>query len=245
LNFSVGRLFSFGLPRYARGMQSPEARLKTFYELRAGEEPESDPEATLRFRKALDAAHLLPGQRLLDVGAKWGGLGLYARSLDFDIGYTGLDLSEENVRKAAELGLDVRLADASQRLPVDDHTYDCIVCLELLEHLPRPVALFGEFGRVLKPEGRAIVSVPNPYSWVEVYREVFRRSDPEGHLNAFTTPVMENLLALAGLRLERRLGTSLRIPKTSRLLSTNSILARSRIYVARPAERVVFAGREL
>ena len=87
--------------------------------------------------------------------------------------------------------------------------------------------------------------MPNPYSWVEVYRELFRRPDPEGHLNAFTTPVMENLLALAGLRLERRLGTSIRLPRTLRLVSTDSILARSRIYVARPAERVVFAGRSL
>ena len=226
-------------------MRSPEARLKSFYELRAREEPASDPEATLRFRKALEAADLVPGEQLLDVGAKWGGLGLYARNAGLGIQYTGLDLSEENAHRAAELELDVRLADASQRLPVDDHAYDCVVCLELLEHLPRPVDLLAEFARVLKPEGRAIVSVPNPYSWVEVYRELFRRPDPEGHLNAFTTPVMENLLALAGLRLERRLGTSLRIPKTLRLLSTDSILARSRIYVARPAEHVVFAGRPL
>ena len=226
-------------------METPEARLKTFYELRATEEPKSDPEAALRFRKALRAADLSPGHRLLDIGAKWGGLGQCARSLNLDIEYTGFDLSEENVQRAGELGLDVRLADASQRLPIGDHEYDCVICLELLEHLQTPIVLLGEFRRVLKPEGRAIISVPNPYSWVEVYREVFRRPDPEGHLNAFTTPVMENLLALSGLQLERRLGTSLRIPKTLRLLSTNSILARSRIYVARPAERVAFAGREL
>ena len=157
----------------------------------------------------------------------------------------GLELSEENVRRAAERGLDVRLADASDSLPIDDHEYDCVVCLELLEHLPAPLGLLGEIRRALKSDGRAVLSVPNPYSWVEIYRELLRRPDPEGHLNSFTTPVMENLLALAGLRVERRLGTSIRIPKTLRLLSTNSILARSRIYVARPADRVVFAGREL
>jgi len=159
--------------------------------------------------------------------------------MGLEIDYTGLDLSEENVRKATELGLDVRLADASQPLPVDDYEYDCV------RHLPKPIFLLGEIRRVLKPEGRAVLSVPNPYSWVEIYRELFRRPDPEGHLNSFTTPVMVNLLALAGLRLERRLGTSIQIPKTARLLSTNSILARSRIYLARRAERVAFAGREL
>jgi 2-polyprenyl-3-methyl-5-hydroxy-6-metoxy-1,4-benzoquinol methylase len=226
-------------------MASPEAQLKAFYELRAREEPEIDREAALRFRKAIRAASFSPGERVLDIGAKWGGFGQGARSMGLEIDYTGLDLSEENVRKATELGLDVRLADASQPLPIDDHEYDCVICLELLEHLPKPIFLLGEIRRVLKPEGRAVLSVPNPYSWVEIYRELFRRPDPEGHLNSFTTPVIVNLLALAGLRLERRLGTSVQIPKTARLLSTNSILARSRIYLARRAERVTFAGREL
>jgi 2-polyprenyl-3-methyl-5-hydroxy-6-metoxy-1,4-benzoquinol methylase len=226
-------------------MSDPEARLKAFYDLRASEEPEVDPEAALRFRKALRAADLAPGERLLDIGAKWGGLGECARSLGINIIYTGLELSEANVDKAAELGLDVRLADASAPLPIDDRQYDCVVCLELLEHLPAPIGVLGEIHRVLKSDGRAVVSVPNPYSWVEIYRELFGRPDPEGHLNGFTTPVMENLLALAGLRLDRRLGTSIRIPKTLRLLPTNAILARSRLYVARPAERVTFAGRLL
>jgi 2-polyprenyl-3-methyl-5-hydroxy-6-metoxy-1,4-benzoquinol methylase len=226
-------------------MASPEAQLKAFYELRAREEPEIDREAALRFRKAIRAASFSPGERVLDIGAKWGGFGQGARSMGLEIDYTGLDVSEENVRKATELGLDVRLADASQPLPFDDPEYDCVICLELLEHLPKPIFLLGEIRRVLKPEGRAVLSVPNPYSWVEIYRELFRRPDPEGHLNSFTTPVIVNLLALAGLRLERRLGTSVQIPKTARLLSTNSILARSRIYLARRAERVTFAGREL
>jgi 2-polyprenyl-3-methyl-5-hydroxy-6-metoxy-1,4-benzoquinol methylase len=226
-------------------VDSSEARLQYFYERRAAEEPGRDPEATLRFRKALQAARLSPGEHLLDVGAKRGGLGQYARGLGLAIEYTGLELSKENVDKAVELGLNVHVADASERLPVGDREYDCVVCLELLEHLPRPLTLLAEMRRVLKPEGRAVISVPNPYSWVEVFREIYGRSDPEGHLNGYTTPVMENVLALAGLRLERRLGTSFRVPKTLRLLPTNSILARSRIYIARPAERVFFAGHEL
>jgi hypothetical protein len=56
---------------------------------------------------------------------------------------------------------------------------------------------------------------------------------------------MRNLAALAGFRVERILGTSIRIPKTLRLISTDSILARSRIYVLRPSSTVVFAGRTM
>lgn len=226
-------------------MTSSEQRLSTFYELRAQEEPGSDPEAQLRFAKALAAARLAPGERLLDIGAKWGGLGERARAAGWQGAYTGLELNERHVAAAVERGLDVRPADVGQPLPLPDASFDAVVCLELLEHLPSPLGLLEEIRRVLTPQGRAILSVPNPYSWVEVFREVARWPDPEGHLNGFTTPVMQNLLALAGLHLEQRLGTSVRVPGTRRIVPTNSILARSRIYVARPAERVVFAGREL
>jgi SAM-dependent methyltransferase len=220
-------------------------RLEAFYELRANQWPAADPEAELRFEKALRAAELAPGERLLDLGARGGALAECARRLGLDIAYTGLDLSDENVRKAADLGIDVRQADVSKPLPVEDGAYDCVVSLELLEHLTSPVTVLEEIRRVLTPDGRAVISVPNPYSWVEIYRELFGRPDTEGHLNGFTTPVMENLLALAGLRIAKRLGTSIRIPRTLRLVPTNSILARSRIYVVRPSDRVVFAGRDL
>jgi SAM-dependent methyltransferase len=224
---------------------SIDDRLKAFYELRAAEEPASDPEALLRFDKALADAELRPEERVLDLGAKWGGLGVRARKAGLDIDYTGLDLSEENVCTAASLSLDVRQADVTRRLPVGDAEYDCVFGLELLEHLTSPVTLLEEMRRVLKEDGRAVISVPSPYSWVEVYRELFHRHDPEGHLNSFTTPVMRNLAALAGFRLEQTLGTSIRIPKTLRLISTNSILARSRIYLIRATDHVIFAGREL
>jgi SAM-dependent methyltransferase len=224
---------------------SAESRLKAFYDLRAEEEPESDPEALLRFRKAIDAAGLRAGERVLDVGAKRGGLGRFAREGGLGVIYTGTDLSAENVTLAAKDGLDVREVDVSRQLPFPDAAFDCVFCLELLEHLVSPLGVLEEMRRVLVDDGRAVVSVPSPYSWVEVARELFHLPDTEGHLNAFTTPVMQNLAALAGFRIERRLGTSLRLPKTGRLVSTNSILARSRLYVLRPAISVVFAGREL
>jgi len=222
-----------------------EARLRAFYDLRVGEEPERDPEALLRFRKALRAAELGAGEKVLDVGAKRGGLGQSARDLGLDVEYTGVDLSPENVALAQEAGFDVRAADGNDRLPFPDGAFDCVFCLELLEHLVTPLTLLEEMRRVLAEDGRVVASVPSPYSWVEVARELFRMPDPEGHLNSFTTPVMANLAALAGFRIRSRLGTSIRVPKTSRLIPTNSILARSRLYILEPADTVVFAGREL
>jgi SAM-dependent methyltransferase len=222
-----------------------DARLAAFYALRAREEPPSDPEAELRFRKAVAAAGLATGERVLDIGAKRGGLGRYLRAQGSGVVYTGTELDEENIEAARADGLEVVKADAAKALPFAENSFECVFCLEILEHLVTPLRLLQEVARVLVAGGRAVVSVPSPYSWVEVARELFGLHDTEGHLNAFTTPVLENLAALAGLRIERKLGTSLRLPKTTRLIETDSILARSRIYVLRTSAVVTFGGREL
>jgi len=217
--------------------------LARFYERRADEEPESDPEAQLRFRKALAIAALGPGERVLDLGSKWGGLGLAARQAGLGVEYLGLDLDALNVRRAAELRLSVRQADLSRPLPVEDGSWDCIFCLELLEHLVSPLGLLQEMRRALTDGGRAVISVPSPYNWIEVYRELRGRADPEGHLSSLPTPVMINLLALAGLRVERRRGTFVRLPCTLRLIRADGMAARSRLYLVRVDDRAPFAGR--
>ena len=105
-----------------------------------------------------------------------------------------------------------------------------------------PLSLLREIRRALRARG--LISVPNPYNWVELYREWRSLPDTEGHLASMPTPVMANLLAMAEMRIERRLGTSIRFPKTRRLIvPTNSILARARLYVAVPDSRSPFAGR--
>jgi 2-polyprenyl-3-methyl-5-hydroxy-6-metoxy-1,4-benzoquinol methylase len=119
-------------------------KLKAFYELRAAEEPAQDPEALLRFDKALAAADLRSGERVLDLGAKRGLLGARIREAGLVVEYVGLDLSEENARAAAWASIDVRQADVTKRLPLHDAQFDCILCLELLEHLTSPLKLLVE-----------------------------------------------------------------------------------------------------
>jgi cyclopropane fatty-acyl-phospholipid synthase-like methyltransferase len=101
-------------------MPRADELLSAFYDQRADEEPASDPEALLRFDKALAAAELRTGERVLDLGAKHGGLGRRAREAGLDVEYTGLELSGENVRRAARDGFDVREADLAKPLPVAD-----------------------------------------------------------------------------------------------------------------------------
>jgi SAM-dependent methyltransferase len=45
-------------------------------------------------------------------------------------------------------------------IPVEDGTFDHIICTEVLEHLPEPIDALREFGRILKPGGQLMLTAP-------------------------------------------------------------------------------------
>jgi SAM-dependent methyltransferase len=53
-------------------------------------------------------------------------------------------------------------ADASQ-LPLPDASMDTVILLEVMEHLRRPQDALGEIARVLRPQGRVLLSMPFLY----------------------------------------------------------------------------------
>lgn len=55
----------------------------------------------------------------------------------------------------------VDFASDASALPIADRSVDTVLSLELLEHVLRPHAVVAELGRILKPGGTVIVSVPS------------------------------------------------------------------------------------
>lgn len=45
-------------------------------------------------------------------------------------------------------------------IPLPDQSVDAIMCTEVLEHIPDPVAALKEFGRLLKPNGFLLITAP-------------------------------------------------------------------------------------
>ncbi len=45
-------------------------------------------------------------------------------------------------------------------MPVSDASFDVVLCTEVLEHIPDPMAAIKEFSRVLKPGGKLIITAP-------------------------------------------------------------------------------------
>lgn len=109
-----------------------------------------------------EKARALPeGARVLDVGA---GQCQY-RALFSRCDYRTQDFAEYGGTKSgvsAEQwvygGIDY-VSDVAS-IPVPDASFDVILCTEVLEHVPEPIAALREFGRIVRPGGVVLLSAP-------------------------------------------------------------------------------------
>ena len=163
----------------------------------------TDAGALLAWSRGYFAAHVapwLPGARdaaIAEVGCGWG---RYLAALA-ETGYTrceGVDLSEEQVAYARDtLKLrNVTCGDAATWLASRPARFDCILALDLLEHLETEAltALAHAVHDALRPGGRLIVHVPNALAPLSPIRY-----DDLTHLRAFTVRSLAQLFRVAGL----------------------------------------------
>jgi SAM-dependent methyltransferase len=61
-------------------------------------------------------------------------------------------------------------------LPFDDDQFDAIVVRSVIEHVDEPIATFRELARVLRPEGRIYMNLPNKWDYVSVAARIMGSS---------------------------------------------------------------------
>lgn len=101
--------------------------------------------------------------KILDVGC---GTGAWLSRLKA-AGYTdiyGADLDTDQF-KLADINIS-KVNLAWEKLPYADNTFDLITAIEVLEHMENPGFFLSELKRVLKPEGRIILTTPNTQSLI-------------------------------------------------------------------------------
>jgi SAM-dependent methyltransferase len=110
------------------------------------------------------AAHLRPGDRLLDAGC--GRYLRFCREFSPAAWVVGVDLDHAFDTENGSAPFAVR-ADVGA-LPFPAGHFDIIISRSVIEHLDDPPRVFREFHRVLRPGGRIVLITPNKYDYVSV-----------------------------------------------------------------------------
>jgi SAM-dependent methyltransferase len=96
------------------------------------------------------ATEIPPGASVLDVGA---GTAPF-RELFAHTNYKTCDWDHSIYDEK----VDIRAPATS--IPVDDASFDAVVCTQVLEHVPEPGAVLAELLRILRPGGRLLITAP-------------------------------------------------------------------------------------
>ncbi len=179
-------------------------------------------------RRFLPWLELTPADRMLDVGCGSGGPTIFL-ARESGCRAVGVDSSAQAVAYGTDLvarhqlsgQVEFARADADERLPFEDASFDAVVCLDAINHLADRERALADWTRVLKPGGRLLftdcITLTGLISDAEVAGRsrigyyVFAPLGEDTRLIAavglhlrITEDVTENLAVLTGRRLRAR-----------------------------------------
>lgn len=123
----------------------------------------------------------------------------------------GIDNNEHAIAAASKTArereldsqLRFQLADASRKLPFEDETFDAVVCIDAINHLPDRLNVLADWRRLLRPDGRILFTDPIVVTGWLSSEEIAVRSSI-GYFLFVPPGEDERLLEKAGFGLLRR-----------------------------------------
>lgn len=155
------------------------------------------------FKVAIETLSLTGKERILDIACGTGELEQRAIKkfpnqyiVGVDITKSMLVLAREKCKGAKNVHF---LHGASQKLPVEDASFDIAITCSALHYMKDPEAVFGEAARALVPNGRLIIiDWCRDFLWAKFYdwlSKVYKRS----HHKVYSLREIQHLLLDAGL----------------------------------------------
>lgn len=155
----------------------------------------------------------IKGENIMDIGCGPGKIGLLIKKKRL----FGVDIFTNPKKLVKERGYKkVFLMNISQdSIPVGTNTMDTVICMETLEHLMDPIHALAEINRVLKKNGKLIISVPN-IGWIfsrilhllGVFADLHDYQIVPSHIRFFTISRLKKILGIMGFDNIKVFGTT-------------------------------------
>jgi dolichol-phosphate mannosyltransferase len=96
-------------------------------------------------------------------------------------GSVAMDILRRKLRHARKFGTPVVQASGFQ-IPVRDESFPCVLCSQVIEHVPKDSPILDELCRALRPGGRLVLGTPDYANWQWVWIEkAYKYAAPGGY----------------------------------------------------------------
>lgn len=145
---------------------------------------------------------------ILDLGFVWHP-NKFLKEINKCRSVTGVDIEE--AEKPVNYDKVIQ-ADLNEKFPLQDNSFDTIIAGDVIEHLYNPMGFLSECKRVLRKEGKLIISTPN--RWIYSLWD-----DSPFHLKMWNYKQFKRLLGHYGFKVEKCLGSRIKaMPSISHII---------------------------
>lgn len=162
-----------------------------------------------RLRRILGLVPDHKNMRVLEVGCANGRLGSKVKDLGHHV--VGIDISEAAASEARKKLDEVLVFDIESEWPESLYKdkFDLVLLPEILEHVFEPEDILKSVNRVLKEDGKIVITTPNFMTWTNRLKFIFGFFKYEdqgmfdfGHIRWFTYDYLKKVLKNSGFAIE-------------------------------------------
>jgi len=164
---------------------------------------------TQRFREAIKRLPIESGSRVLNIWSRVGDGVPFLRKAFGEFELVNAELSLQMLKASVKLNPGERHVQTSlHELPFASSSFDVVMSLETLEHVPDPLLFLLEIRRILVRNGVLVMSLPpSAAEWTSVLNTILKFHHGEGPHRFIAPSEVKRMITEAGLELMDYRGT--------------------------------------